>query len=118
MRRIERVIEVHYRLEVHFTRGVFDLRNPLLADVLAPAGARAGAKVLVVLDDALVQAQPALPGAVAAYLGSFQDRLVPAAPPLVIEGGEGAKNSSFHVSEIQSRIDRHHIDRHSYVIAV
>jgi 3-dehydroquinate synthase len=39
-------------------------------------------------------------------------------PPLVLEGGERAKNSYFHVSEIQSQIDRFHIDRHSYVIAV
>ncbi len=39
-------------------------------------------------------------------------------PPLVIEGGERAKNSSIHVAEIHSQIDRHHLDRHSYLIAV
>ena len=39
-------------------------------------------------------------------------------PPLFIEGGERAKNSSTHVAEIHSQIDRHHIDRHSYLIAV
>src|SRR5205085_142002 len=38
--------------------------------------------------------------------------------PMIIEGGERAKNSYFHVSDIQSHIDRFHIDRHSYVIAV
>jgi 3-dehydroquinate synthase len=38
--------------------------------------------------------------------------------PLVIEGGERVKNSYFHVSEIQSAVDKHHIDRHSYIIAV
>jgi len=37
---------------------------------------------------------------------------------MVIEGGERTKNSYFHVSEIHSHIDRYHIDRHSYVIAV
>jgi 3-dehydroquinate synthase len=39
-------------------------------------------------------------------------------PPIVVEGGERTKNSYFHVSEIHSHIDRYHIDRHSYVIAV
>ena len=39
-------------------------------------------------------------------------------PPIAIEGGERTKNSYFHVSEIHSQIDRFHIDRHSYVIAV
>jgi 3-dehydroquinate synthase len=36
---------------------------------------------------------------------------------MILEGGERVKNSYFHVSEIQSYIDRYHIDRHSYVIA-
>jgi 3-dehydroquinate synthase len=37
---------------------------------------------------------------------------------LRIEGGERVKNSYFHVSEIHSQIDKHHVDRHSYVIAI
>jgi len=37
---------------------------------------------------------------------------------LALEGGERTKNSYFHVSEIHSHIDRYHIDRHSYVVAV
>jgi 3-dehydroquinate synthase len=41
-----------------------------------------------------------------------------AGPPLVIEGGERAKNSPLQVAEIHSQIDRHHLDRHSYLIAV
>ncbi|MED6315175.1 MAG: 3-dehydroquinate synthase, partial [Verrucomicrobiota bacterium] len=36
----------------------------------------------------------------------------------LFEGGERTKNSYFHVSEIQSKIEMHHIDRHSYVIAI
>jgi 3-dehydroquinate synthase len=36
----------------------------------------------------------------------------------VIEGGERVKNSYFHVSQIQSAIEAHHIDRHSAVVAV
>ena len=39
-------------------------------------------------------------------------------PPLIIEGGERTKNSYFHVSEIHSHIDRYHIDRHLYLIAL
>ena len=37
---------------------------------------------------------------------------------MIVEGGERTKNSPIHVSEIHSHIDRYHIDRHSYVIAV
>src|SRR5262249_34636315 len=41
-----------------------------------------------------------------------------ACPPLILEGGERVKNSYFHVSEIQSHVERYHIDRHSYLVAV
>ncbi len=52
------------------------------------------------------------------YFAGVSPRLKLVCPPLVIEGGERTKNSYFHVSEIHSHIDRYHIDRHSYVIAV
>ncbi|MEP6664077.1 MAG: 3-dehydroquinate synthase, partial [Verrucomicrobiota bacterium] len=32
--------------------------------------------------------------------------------------GERVKNSYFHVSEIQSHVEKYHIDRHSYILAV
>ncbi len=40
------------------------------------------------------------------------------ARPLNIIGGERAKNSYVQVAEIHALIDRYHIDRHSYLIAV
>jgi 3-dehydroquinate synthase len=39
-------------------------------------------------------------------------------PPLLVCGGESAKNSITIVTEILSHVDRHHIDRHSYLIAI
>jgi 3-dehydroquinate synthase len=52
------------------------------------------------------------------YFTAHADALKLVCPPLIVEGGERAKNSDFHVTEIHSQIDRYHIDRHSYVIAV
>jgi 3-dehydroquinate synthase len=71
-----------------------------------------------VLDEALAQAQPTLASRIENYFTNHSDCLRLVCPPLVIEGGERTKNSYFHVSEIQSHVDRYHIDRHSYVIAV
>jgi 3-dehydroquinate synthase len=39
-------------------------------------------------------------------------------PPLLVCGGESAKNSPTIINEIHAHLDRHHIDRHSYLIAV
>jgi 3-dehydroquinate synthase len=39
-------------------------------------------------------------------------------PPLLVRGSETAKNSPTLVGELHTHIHRHHIDRHSYLIAV
>lgn len=113
---IERTIQVSYRHQVHFTEGVFDPANPLLKEVMT-RGARRERKALVFVDEALAQAQPFLARSIESYFAAHPG-LQLVCPPIVVEGGERTKNSYFHVSEIHSQIDRFHIDRHSYVIAV
>jgi 3-dehydroquinate synthase len=117
MSTIERTITVSLRHRVFFTRNVFGLGNPVLKDVLIAEPGQV-AKALVVLDESLHQAQPALIQQIESYFKhpDVSARLV--CPPVILEGGERVKNSYFHVSEIQSHIDRHHIDRHSYLIAI
>ncbi len=113
----ERIIQVSYRHQVHFTEGVFEAGNAVLRDVLTEDKTRQQHKVLVVLDECLAQSQPFLGRQIESYFADHAE-LALVCPPIVIEGGERTKNSYFHVSEIHSQIDRYHIDRHSYVIAV
>src|ERR1051325_3402848 len=115
---IERTIQVSYRHRVYFTRGVFAPDNDLLKQVLALEKSNTIAKALVVLDETLSEAQPNLIAAIEAYFARHSAELKLVCTPLIIEGGERAKNSYFHVSEIQSQVEKNHIDRHSYVIAV
>lgn len=118
MNYIERTIHVSFQQRVHFTRGVFAAGNPLLKEVLTLSKASQVAKALVVLDESLDVAQPLLTKSITNYFAALPECLKLVCPPLIIEGGERAKNSYFHVSEIQSHVERYHIDRHSYVIAV
>ena len=115
---IERTIQVTWRHQVFFTHHVFDASNPVLKEVLTKDGGRAAHKVLVILDEALAKAQPALVARIETYFASSAGCLQLVCPPLIVEGGERTKNSYFHVSEIQSQVDRYHIDRHSYLIAI
>lgn len=115
---IERSIQVGYRLRVSFTRDVFAPANATLLTVLQEDVRGPNPKALVVLDESLAQAQPTLARRIEKYFAVQSEGLTLVCPSLVIEGGERTKNSYFHVSEIQSHIDRYHIDRHSYVIAV
>src|SRR5687767_11016001 len=115
---IERTIQVSYRHQVFFTQGVFNPANQILRDVLVNSRAGRQRKALVVVDETLAAAQPLLLRTIEAYFSAHSDCLNLVCAPLVIEGGERAKNSYFHVSEIHSAVDKHHVDRHSYIVAI
>ncbi len=114
---IERTITVSFPHRVHFTRNIFGLANSVLKSVLT-GGSGQPPTVLVVLDESLHKAQSALAPQIESWFNSNAPTARLVCPPISLEGGERVKNSYFHVSEIQSQIDRYHIDRHSYVIAV
>ena len=116
--RIERTVTVSWRHQVLFTQNVFDAENATLRDTLVDGEDREPRKTLVVVDEALAQAQPTLVTQLETYFKTHADALDLVCPPLVMEGGERTKNSYFHVSEVHSQIDRYHIDRHSYLICV
>src|SRR5262249_24563322 len=111
-------IQVTYDLQVHFTHHVFTPANQVLVETLDAVPRQLPHRVLVILEEALAQAKPDRAGKFEAYFAAHSPRLNLVCPPVVIEGGERTKNSYFHVSEIHSHIDRYHIDRHSYVIAI
>src|SRR5258706_5931228 len=111
-------IQVDYELRVHFTDHVFASENVVLSNVLTSDSSKRACKVLVVIDEALAQARPGLLQQIDAYFATRSDRIELVCAPVGLEGGERTKNSYFHVSEIHSHIDRYHVDRHSYVMAI
>jgi 3-dehydroquinate synthase len=115
---VRKTIQVDYHLRVFFTDHVFAATNLVLKQAMASEKTTQVKKVLLILDEALAQTQPALARQIESYFAAHANVLKLVCRPLVIEGGERTKNSDFHVSEIHSHIDRHHIDRHSYVVAV
>ena len=119
MKTIRQQVEVTFRYPVHFTRDLFAADNPLLADTLL-GGALPGAgpkRVLVVVDEGVTQHHPDLTADIAAYLrGRKKLKLV--AAPLVMTGGENAKNAPENVLAVQQAVHTHGIDRHSYVVVV
>jgi 3-dehydroquinate synthase len=112
---IQRSIQVNWQLCVFFTEDVFAPANLTLKAALADAAPR---KVLVVLEDSLALAQPNLSRQIENYFSAHAEKLQLVCPPILIAGGERSKNSDKFIAEIHSQIDRHHIDRHSYLIAV
>jgi len=112
---IQRSIQVSWQLRVFFTENVFAPDNLTLRDALADAAPR---KALIVLEDSLAQAQPEIERQIAQYFSLHAGRLKLVRPPVFVSGGENAKNSSTLVSNLHTQIQHHHLDRHSYLIAI
>ena len=115
---LQRTIEIKFPQRVFFTRHVFAAPNALLKNVLLNGQSTQVARALVLLDESLHRAQPDLTAKIERYFAADGHSLKLLRSPIILEGGERLKNSYFHVSEVQSYIDRYHIDRHSYVVGV
>ncbi len=109
-------ILVNYRYGVYFTEDVFAPNNPLLAEIVTGTGEQLPRKILFVVDSGLHQHHPRLLEDVAGYLGHYSDHLRLACPPLLVPGGEQAKNEAAPVSQVRRAIHQAGLCRHSYVV--
>tara|TARA_B100000579_G_scaffold279537_1_gene231361 strand:- start:1155 stop:2348 length:1194 start_codon:yes stop_codon:yes gene_type:complete len=116
--KIDKQIEVSFRHQILFTKGLFHPDNELLCNTLLDQREDHVHKVLIIMDEALCVAQPKLIEQIKYFFQIRKNQLDLVCEPMQFEGGERTKNSYFHVSEIHSKIEMHHIDRHSYIIAI
>jgi len=111
-------IQVSYSYPVSFTRGVFDIANPLLADTVAACGDAGPHRVLVYVDSGVAEAHPELIQRIGRYVEQHADVLTLVRSPIIVPGGEEAKNGWNIVRNIMSDVGNAHLDRHSFVMAV
>lgn len=116
MHPIDQSISVGFRYAVHFTSGAFDATNPLLAQTLRTAGTDGTERVLAVIDAGVVNHHPKLVESIAAYSRKHNWKMDD--EPIVIPGGEIAKNEPRHLETIYRSIHERGICRHSFVIAI
>jgi len=115
---LENIIQVMWRHRVLFVARVFDPANRVLRELLVEDTATRKPRALVVLDGGLARSRPTLADEISAWFAAHVDAVDLACTPLVLEGGEAVKNSTGGVQRVLAAIDRHHVDRHSFVIAV
>lgn len=115
---IERSIQVTWQHRVLFTDDVFVPGNSILRDTLSRDEPGAPRRALVVVDQALSAAHSGLSRAIENYFKANPTAAALVAPPLLCAGGEQIKQSWSAVAELHAALDQHHIDRHSYLIAV
>jgi 3-dehydroquinate synthase len=118
MKTIFQKFSVPFRYPVAFTHGVFGPKNATLARILAKDRSGPRARTLVVVDAGLAEATPGLVRTIERYVHAHRATLELVCKPLLVPGGENAKNGWNSVREIMTRAGADHLDRHSYVVAV
>jgi 3-dehydroquinate synthase len=109
---------VPFEYPVVFTEGLFDPDNPVLADSVSRLEPERRHRCLIVFDDGLLAVRPKLAEEIDAYVARHAGRMELVVAPIAVPGGEAIKNDLYFVEQMQQALFDHHVDRHSYVIAI
>jgi len=106
-------ITVSFKHRIRFTRGAFAPGNRLMAELLETRGR---SKVLVFVENGLRDFFPQLEGEIQDYFSDLSGLRLTGVEWLA--GGEEAKRDDKVYQDAMAAIERHHIDRHSYVVVI
>lgn len=109
---------VPFEFPVVFTRAVFDPGNRQLRDVLCRLEAGRRHRVIVFVDDGLLEMWPDLAARIEAYAASHADAIKLVCAPIGIPGGERIKSDLHFIERMQRTLFDHHVDRHAFVVAI
>ncbi|MGC6567459.1 MAG: 3-dehydroquinate synthase [Akkermansiaceae bacterium] len=106
-------IQVSFRHRIRFTREAFSPGNSLLAELLETRG---HSKALVFVENGLREFFPDLEGQIQDYFAEVAGIRLTGVEWL--DGAEDAKRDDQVYQAAMSAIERHHIDRHSYILVI
>ena len=109
---------VRFEYPVCFTRGVFDPKNPLLAEILRKGGTERLRRALVFVDRGVAEPRPGFSDTIRFYLDRLSSFIVLAREPEIVPGGEEVKRGWEVVEKVMRTIGDEHLCRQSFVIAV
>lgn len=115
---LQQSFSVNFEYKVHFTEQLFSISNTIFNDFLKE-GYLAGVKrkLLFIIDQGVAEHHPSLSQQIDTYFNNNEFvELVP--EKLLVAGGENVKNEEIFFQQIVEAINRHGIDRHSYVAAI
>ena len=110
-------VAVNFTYDVYFTKGLFDVTNPLLSKVVG-ASTNKAKSIIVTVDSGVLENHPQLIEQINNYVDCFADKINLATQPIVITGGEAAKNDPALIDKIHFCIEQVGLCRHSYVIVI
>jgi 3-dehydroquinate synthase len=115
---IRKNIRLDFSHRVYFTQDCFSHANETLAGIVQPHRKNQPSKIMVYLDEGMLDGNPNLPGQIESYFKAREDALNLVCSPIFIRGGESAKNEWSLVEKIWSDLNAFSLCRHSYVIVI
>ena len=109
---------VPFEFPVYFTENLFDPENPILRDAITRLEPEKRHRCLFFVDDGLLAARPGLIDEITGYAHGHAGSMDLVVAPITAPGGERVKTDLHFVEQMQQALYEHHIDRHSFVIAV
>ena len=111
---IQQSFNVRYEYKVHFTEHLFAKHNGTFKNFLESEGTTSQKKLLFVIDSGFLDHHPSLPENISTYFTGVVELL----EPIILPGGEDAKNDESNVQKIVNAVNENAIDRHSYIAAI
>lgn len=118
MRSIIQEFKVPFTYGVYFTEGLFQKENPMLANLIKQSNDSAPQRVLFVVDEGVATAHPQLLFDIANYTAHHAATMTAVTAPLLIPGGEDAKNDPALLNQVLEAINGFGVCRHSYLVAI
>ena len=115
---LDRVVSPSFVHRVRFTRGALDVANPALRELFVEDMAIASRRAVVLIDEGVASAQPRLETQLQAYAAAHANGMPAIADILTVPGGEPAKLDMRVADLTVDLVERHRIDRKSFVIAI
>ena len=118
MKKIKQSFSVSFDYDICFTKHLFDPSNSLFADTLCSVESDTTKKVLFILDEGMYAHHPELFTQIQQYAARHSEQFELVEPPIVIPGGEAAKNHPELIRKIHKAVDEQQLDRHCFVTVV
>ena len=109
---------VPYTVAVSFVRDLWNVDQPLFANLISRLEPGRQHRLLVAVDDGLAAARSSLIAEIERYAAAYASVLSLVCAPVLVPGGEASKNDLSHTLRLLDLINTHKIDRQSFLVAV